>query len=50
VAHDMPPATTSAVVAITLRKLFMNSSEFFMVDFAGILLTEETYKPQVFIG
>jgi hypothetical protein len=28
VATDMLPTTTSAVEAITLRKLFMNSSEF----------------------
>jgi hypothetical protein len=38
------------VVAITLRKLFMNSSEFFMGDLAVILLTEESYKPKVEIG
>jgi len=39
VATDMLPTTTSAVVAIILRKLFMNSSEFSMGDLAVLLLT-----------
>jgi hypothetical protein len=43
VATDMLPTTTSAVEAITLRKLFMNSSEFLGMNYLSyFLLTEVT--------